>query len=453
MRSAKKNGFAVLLRTLGQQAAFAAALFFPQALLAQAPSPLDPQSEIGKLQQQIMQVQRESQQKLEELQKQTDQQMHELQRQIERLSADLALTNTEQASAESSDDATSHPAGWVDKLEVSGDFRLRYEANSSDGPIPSWDRGVLRGRFGAAYKLSDRVTLGGRIVTGDADNPRTSDTTIGSFNGDFDISLDQAYVAFTNNDLFLTGGKFAKPFISTELVWDGDVNPQGLGGHFEFFDTERSAARFAGIYFLINQSIFEKGSDMLGGQVSLDFRIQDNWNVSLSTAYYDYNIGLLNPTVPGGARGNNVTDDRLHYVSDFNLWDTVGTLSYNGFGDRWPVRLVADYVKNLGAEVSQDSGYGFDLFAGNLNQPGHFLFRYGYSQVETDAVLGMFSNDNIVYPTNYELHTFSVDYALREHTFVGLTSYLYRHLEWDAEAALYPNDWVSRTRLNLYFTF
>lgn len=432
-------------------------LLIPSVSFAQSDISTDTSSgaeqELQQLQRQIIEVQMESQKRLEELQRQTDLQMQELQERIARLSEAL-----ETASSTSSAHAVPLPAGntttpAASRFAVFGDFRLRYETNSSDGPVPSWDRGVLRGRIGSTYQLNDRVTLGARLATGDADNPRTTDTTISDFGSDFEVSLDQAYVAYTNNRLFLTGGKFAKPFTSTELVWDGDVNPQGLGGHYDLFANGDFTTRFSAVYFSINESIFEESSSMTGGQVGADFHLREDWKLSLSTAYYDYDIGVISPTAPGGARGNNVTADQRHYVSDFNLWDTVGTLEYEGLGDKWNIKLVADYVRNLGAEVSEDSGYGADLFIGSLHHPGHFLFRYGFSQVETDAVLGMFSNDNIVYPTNYELHTFSVDYAVQEHTFVGLTSYLYRHLDWDVEAMGYSNDWVSRTRLNLYFTF
>jgi len=428
-----------------------ALLFAPSLALAQVGTNSSAQQELQALRQQILEVQIESQRKLEKLQRQTDQQMQELQARIASLTESLEKSASAPAAMASAESQAAAPA--ESRLAVSGDFRLRYETNSSDGPIPSWDRGVLRGRVAASYKLSDQLIVGARLATGDADNPRTTDTNISDFGSDFEISLDQAWVAWSNSRLFLTGGKFAKPFSSTELVWDGDVNPQGLGGHYDLFAKSNARARLSAIYFPINESIFEDSSSMAGGQLTVSSAFGEGWNLSLSSAYYDYELGALSPTAPGGARGNNVTADQRHYISDFNLWDTTGTLEYRGLGDRWNIKLVADYVHNLGAEVAEDSGYGADIFVGNLQQPGHFLFRYGIAQVETDAVLGMFSNDNIVYPTNYELHTFSVDYALHEHTFLGLTSYLYRHLDWDADAMGYDNDWVSRTRLNLYFTF
>ena len=415
----------------------------PGAVWAQ-PRPADDQkATIEQLQMQIIEVQRESQRKLEAIQRETEQQLNRLQAQLAQMSIPP--------------NATSKPpaldSGRLDRLDWSGDFRLRYENNSSYAGLPSWDRGVLRGRLAAHYSLTERLEIGTRIVTGDPDNPRTADVTIGDFASDLDVSLDQAYVSFEDNSLFVTGGKFAKPFTSTELVWDGDVNPQGLGGHYDLNPGEAWSARLSGIYFAMDPGIFEDGSDMAGGQISITLVSGPEWNLALHAAYFDYDIGALDPDAPGGARGNNVTPDGAHYVSDFNLLDFVGSATYTGFGDPWDVRFIGDYVRNLGAAVPEDSGYGFDLLVGNLRQAGRFLFRYGYSQVETDAVLGMYSNDNILYPTNYVMHSFSVDYALKEHTFVGITNYLYRRLEKSSGPEAFPNDWQSRTRLNLYFTF
>ncbi len=433
------------------------------ALPLQAQPATEPaqQPSIQQLQQQIIEIQRESERKLQQLRQQTDQQLQQLQAQIAQLASQAPAAATAAASsqpasnpqvAEAASAAGEHGTA-ANRLKLSGDFRVRYEYNSDYQATPSWDRGVLRGRVAASYQLTDRITLGTRVVTGDPDDPRTTDTTLSSFVNKFDISLDKAYVDYRTDRLLLTGGKFAKPFSSTELVWDGDVNPQGVGGYYDLFRNDSSAVRVSGTYFLINENTLADSSDMLGGQLSWSAHPAANWDVSLHSAYYDYDIGTLNPSVPGGARGNNINPGGLSYVSDFNLWDTMAKVAYNGFGDRWNVRFVADYVKNLGAEVDEDSGYGFDLFVGNLNAPGHFLFRYGYSQVETDAVLGMFSHDNIILPTNYQLHTFTVDYALMDHAFIGLTHYEFRQLDEFAENPLLNDDWASRTRLNLYFTF
>ena len=42
------------------------------------------------------------------------------------------------------------------------------------------------------------------------------------------------------------------------------------------------------------------------------------------------------------------------------------TISHSGFGKRYPIQLVADYVKNLGAD-DLNVGFGADLFVGVLD--------------------------------------------------------------------------------------
>lgn len=406
---------------------------------------------IEQLQLEIRQIQQTAQEKMDALQRETASQIGQLQKQVEQLAgaSGVALATAEPTTKET---AVSEPAP-ADRLKLSGDFRLRYEYNGSGASIPAWDRGVLRGRLGARYAIDDRFEIGARLVTGDADNPRTADTTIGDFARDLELSLDQAYASFTSGNAYLVGGKFAKPFSSTELVWDGDVNPQGLGGYYDLFRDDRWSARLSGIWFMIDPAVFEDDSEMTGGQLSLAYKTGENLDLALHAAYYDYEIGTLDPTVPGGARGNNLAPGGTRYLSDFDLLDVMGSVSYGGLGERWGLQLVADYVKNLGAEVPQDTGYGFDIYLGRIKRRGDMLLHYGYTRAETDAVLGMFSHDNIAYPTNYEMHTVSIDYALQEHTFVGLTSYLSTRLDTDAGGPTLSDDWLSRTRLNLYFTF
>lgn len=350
-------------------------------------------------------------------------------------------------------ESTKPTADRLENLTVSGDFRLRYENNSSFGERPSWDVGVLRGRLAAQYKLDESWSLGARIATGDSDNPRSTDLTLSDFASDLEVSLDQAYVAFNRGNLFLTGGKFAKPFQSTELVWDGDVNPQGLAGRYDLVDRDGLSATVSGIYFIIDTPTLAERSDMWGSQLSLGMQPASAWHLSVSAAYYDYEIGILDLPGSSSARGNNLTAGGDSFVSDFDLLDTIGTLEYSGLGGQWHVKLVASFAKNLGARVPDDTAWGADLFLGGLNEPGHFLLRYGYSSVETDAVLGLFSNDNIALATNYELHTVSIDYELAEHIFLGLTQYFYRSLNAVPPDELLADEWGSRTRLNLYFQF
>ena len=367
----------------------------------------------------------------------------------------LALLVLATSAATTTSPVLAAETGDTGRWTISGDLRLRYEYNSDDGDEPSWDRATLRARLAANYAISDEWTLGGRISTGDPDNPRTAD--VGGDHDpfgldDFDVRLDRAFLAFRGERLFLTGGRFAHPLTSNEMVWDPDASPQGLGGSYQMIRGERGSAKVTGLFFPIDSDIYRGGSDLLAGQMTFGANPRENWGVSLDASYYDFEIEGLNPTSPGGARGNNLQPGTLTYLSDFDLLDTIVTVNYSGFGDRWPVKVQADYVKNLGAAVDEDDGFALDVYVGTIKSPGRLSFRYTYSQVEQDAVLGVFSNDTIVYATNYELHELIVEFPLWGPTSLTLSTFLYRRLD----PALVPgsdDDWVSRNRIMFHASF
>src|SRR3546814_18442064 len=87
----------------------------------------------------------------------------------------------------------------------------------------------VRCRLGATWAASDRITVGARLATGDADNPNSSDVQLSDWLDDLDVSLDMAYLRYDFDRLSLYGGKMPQPFARTDLVWDGDVNPAGIG--------------------------------------------------------------------------------------------------------------------------------------------------------------------------------------------------------------------------------
>src|SRR3546814_9282102 len=83
-------------------------------------------------------------------------------------------------------------------------------------------------RLRATYKIDDHFAVGARIATGDPDDPNSTDVTLGNFVDDFQVSLDQAWIRYTNGGLTAHAGKFAQQFQRTDMLWDGDVSPQGV---------------------------------------------------------------------------------------------------------------------------------------------------------------------------------------------------------------------------------
>ena len=157
------------------------------------------------------------------------------------------------------------------RLNISGDMRLRYQGDYSDEDAPARDSSQVRARLGATYLLNDRITLGARLVTGDPDDPNSTDVQLSNFDDDLQVSLDLAYAQLKLGDLSLYGGKIPQPFARTDLVWDGDVNPQGLSAVYKHPLSGGSAFRASSLFFVVDENAAAADSTMVGAQVGYDF--------------------------------------------------------------------------------------------------------------------------------------------------------------------------------------
>jgi hypothetical protein len=330
----------------------------------------------------------------------------------------------------------------------SGDFRLRWERTSDQEPTTNPDnfeprhRWVVRFRSGITRQFGKLTNFGVRVTTGQRGDPNSTDITLGDFADRLEMSFDRAYLELKHKGAFLTGGKFANPFTTSELVWDGDVNPQGVAGSIARSGKHEVTPKLTGIFYVVDEDTINPDSYMAGGQGQVTFKPSSSWSIVLASAYYDYTIKSLHHADSGDTRGNRLTPDGTQYLSDFDLLDTVLTVDHRGFGERFPVRFVADYVKNLGADT-KDDGFGVDLFVGRASTKGDLRFRYGYSQAETDAVLAAFSHDNTTLATNYRQHTVTFDYQVLKDMQLNATWYVFSRL-----SSPLPTDWITRLRLN-----
>lgn len=392
-----------------------------------------------------------------------------LKAQIEALRAEQARIAEQQRQAEakiraleSSAAATNAPAKAApaptatadakSKLNVTGDLRLRFQGDYGDDDARARRSGQVRGRLGATYAVNDRITIGTRIVTGDADDPNSVDVQMSNWDNDFQVSLDLAYVQMNFGDLNLFGGKIPQPFTRTDLVWDGDVNPQGLSGVYKHKLSDGSALRASSVFFIVDEDAVAADSTMVGAQIGYDTAELGDFKFDVSAAYYDYTLGSVVNAGAGDFR-NNLRLSNGHYRSDFNLGDLIVGATWSGLGSRWPVRFVGDYVKNFGAETSQDTGYGADLAIGRASQPRDWRVTYGYSVAETDSVLGAFSHDNIGIGTNYELHALTFDYMLMPKTQLQGIWYHYKPENALDAGSNAIGDWLDRVRIAVIVSF
>ncbi len=342
---------------------------------------------------------------------------------------------------------TEETSAWI----PSGDFRLRWERTTFQEPttqpqiLDPRNRWVVRFRAGVTKQFGKLTNFGVRLATGSRTDPNSTDITLGDFADRLEISVDRAFLELKHKGAFLTGGKFANPFDTTELVWDGDVNPQGVAGSLARSGSHPVTPKLTGIFYVVDEQTINPDSYMVGGQGQVAIKASAGWSVVAAGSYYGYTIKSLRNADAGDTRGNRLTPDGTAYLSDFDLLDAVVTFDHRGFGARYPIKFVGDYVYNLGAD-DKNQGFNLDLFVGKVSAKGDKRFRYGYSQAETDAVLAAFSHDNTTLATNYKQHTASFDYQVRKDTQLNATFYVFQRL--DSALPTDLNPWIKRLRLN-----
>lgn len=339
----------------------------------------------------------------------------------------------------------------IPNLDVFGDARVRQELNLSDRLGRDRGRTVIRGRIGATYQASPNFAVGARLVTGDPDDPNTADVTLGSFADDLPVALDQLWMRYKSGGLTAYAGKFPQILARTDMVWDGDVMPQGVGLAYRAEAMPGLVVGANGLHFVIDEAAGGPDSHMTGMQLTSAAALGERIKLDVAAAYYHYTLSELGSADAGDFRGNRVANGR--YLSDFRLVDLIGRLGITGLGEAWPAALTVNFVRNLGARDSEDTGFLIGGSLGRQKQRGDWHIAYDYSQVEADAVFAAFSHDNIAISTNYELYGLTVENRLAPGLAASLNWYHYRPLRARLAGSFLPNDWLDRFRLNLMYEF
>jgi Putative porin len=150
----------------------------------------------------------------------------------------------------------------ITEMELYGDVRLRYQYNGGEtqdrGPVAHPGAGVAgtndwlerereryRLRLGLRGTLLDDWFFGIRLET--SNNARSGNVTFGDDTasntagggGPFErnsdgVFVDQAYGGYKGfPGVTLTGGKMPNPLITTRMVWDPDISPEGLAEQYK----------------------------------------------------------------------------------------------------------------------------------------------------------------------------------------------------------------------------
>ncbi len=367
-----------------------------------------------------------------------------------------------------------YKSSWAQKVKIGGDLRLRYqhdykdklndERYGVDGNEPTHvdrERYRYRARLGVKAALLDareknvgKAEVGLRLATGNTDDPTSTNMTVGDYFNKDDFGIDRAYLDWKWKpieqvwggklpQIGVTLGRMANPFVSTDLVWDGDVNFEGAtlsltsdvfeGNSWQVFVT-------AGAYPLEEYEFREEAKWLHGYQLGLTHKPFFGLNYKLSASYYDfkhvkgepittvpdyyYLDDILRWGEPGYSQGGNTVvnlnrvmasplDDPIYgLAADYKLLNVTLMIDIDRF---FPVHVIlaGDYVTNIGYDkdevrqrydedevpdyqLDQTEGYQFGITLGypKVRRAGEWSTSFFYKYLEADAVLDAFTDSD-----------------------------------------------------------
>ncbi|MBN1972484.1 MAG: putative porin [Sedimentisphaerales bacterium] len=300
---------------------------------------------------------------------------------------------------------------WIEKVKISGDFRYRHEhIDTETGTInPDWklgrDRERIRARLMIEALINDEWDVGFRFATGERSilasdedmfgDPISANQTLKQYFSDKDLWIDLACFNWhptSVSGLNVSGGKIKNPFYSVgknQLIWDGDLNPEGFGVSHSIDLNKSDKLFFNGAGLWVDESSSGADTSLWGAQTYIKHSLENSDYILGGAGYLDY----------GNIQGKTDTYDILagntgsgSWASDFDILELFG--EYGTKLKEFPVSVYGSWVNNLVASSNGDTGFIVGAKFNKAGKPGSWELSYDYRELEADAVPGAFTDSD-----------------------------------------------------------
>lgn len=395
---------------------------------------------------------------------------------------------------------------WMDRIQWEGDIRVRYQednfdkSNSSlaayqadytsipgatrfpdaaDGSVvtPSSfntlddrNRIRLRARLGVLAKITPMVSAGVRLTTGNTTDRVSTNQSLGQNFNKYTAVFDRAYLRLDPTEwLTMSGGRIPNPWFGSDLVWDDDLNFEGVAATFKpSISPGFSPFLTLGAFPLREDNPPSQSNDrwLFGAQVGAQWDLSSNTRSKFGIALYNYQHaeGKVIPNAEFAAGAYTSSDSRRYeYPNNLRqkgntlfstnaandlttapIWGLASkfrVLNINGSLDlaRWdPVHLVisGDYAKNLGydhkemqrrtgmmLDKGKDSGWQVKTTLGmpRVKEARDWQVSLAYRYLGSDAVLDAFTDsDYNLGGTNHKGYVLGFSYGVDRNTTFNL---------------------------------
>ncbi|MCQ3002448.1 putative porin [Pseudomonas syringae] len=310
---------------------------------------------------------------------------------------------------------------WATKTQFKGDVRVRQETINIDGQTNSQDkdRQRIRARLGAYTEINPQVSTGIRIATGGSSDARSTNQDLDGYFVKKDLWLDLGFIDYAPTavkNLHVIGGKMNQPWVSMgDVIWDGDINPEGLATTYSIPLGGKSELFGSAGYYTLKDNIDGEGTQfrhdlsMTAGQLGAKFAPTDNLKVTVGGSVYAFD----NDKDSAALRVNGNT------TNQFRLYEGFGQVDISGLG--LPLALYGQYVVNNDSTDDQDTAW----LTGIKTKVFGFGLDYNYRDTQRNAVVGAFTDSDFANGTTGSRgHKIKVGYEIDKNFSVGATYFL-----------------------------
>ena len=340
--------------------------------------------------------------------------------------------------------------GWVNRIRWGGDIRLRYQGEfydeqnadlfKPDKPAELMntkkDHRQLsyRVRLKINAEVNDKLEFSARISTGTEENPVSTNETLGDYKTGDSIVFDRAYLKWKPiPEISVWGGRMPNPWFCSDLIWDPDLNFEGIALNFDTHIAGPLSGFMAAGAFPLQEKWSQNSKWLYGGQAGLQLSLWKDVKskvpgvtVKIGAAYYDYEntVGKRNDAPSSNEKdwtapqfqqkGNTLMDIdpgdglKIALASEYDELNITGMLDI-GFFHPVHVVFLTDYVKNLGFDQDEVAdrtgspdikeeieGYKAGLTVGypKVRKSGEWNTFLFYKHLEADAALDAFTDSD-----------------------------------------------------------
>lgn len=412
---------------------------------------------------------------------------------------------------------------WTERIKIEGDLRVRYQDDSfpkSNTPIAGFapgaagnpaalntdypfatrfpagvdldDNGLptgnatddvnrlrLRARLGVLAKINDTVSAGLRFTTGNVTDRVSTNQTLGSGFNKYSFLVDRAYIKFDPVEwASVSGGRIPNPWFSTDLVWDEDLNFDGVAVNLRNVTPTQSLRPFATAGWFPLRADNPPNAEkqwLAGGQIGAEYDLSSTTRLRVGLAKYHYgrieartdtSFDAIGPlpgygryghssalrqkgntlvlTNPGAGAAFGETTPIYGLASKFEPWVLTATADLAHF-DPVHVLLSAEYVKNTGFDRGdilrrtglnlsdgKDTAYHVRLMVGmpSVRLADDWQVFAAYKYIGSDALIDGFTDSDLgLGGTNLKGFVLGGSYGLYRDTAIGLRWYSARNIQ------------------------